>query len=104
MTEKAFPENEAVLTSSFSRSARGVVSNEFLYERRVGRRGQYEIAVPLSGRKLGTPESFTGGFVLEESHVAGAPAVFGPFQIDRGLASVMRSASGFEPTEGAHIR
>ena len=44
-TEKAFPENEAVLTMTFARgSARGV-SNEFLYEHRVGRRGQYEIFV-----------------------------------------------------------
>jgi mono/diheme cytochrome c family protein len=43
VTEKAFPENEAVVTSTFSRSdARRVVS-EFLYEHRVGRRGQYEI-------------------------------------------------------------
>ena len=42
-TEKAFPENEAVVTTTVERgSARGV-SSEFLYERRIGRRGQYEI-------------------------------------------------------------
>ena len=43
-TEKAFPENEAVYTVSIQQSQ---VTNEFLYERRLGRRSQLEIAVPL---------------------------------------------------------
>jgi hypothetical protein len=30
--------------------------------------------------------------------------MFGPFDVDRGRASVMRSATGATPTEGAHIR
>jgi mono/diheme cytochrome c family protein len=47
VTEKAFPENEAVVTSSLSRSGGKSVVNEFLYERRVGKRGQYELAVPI---------------------------------------------------------
>ncbi|MGH8639796.1 MAG: c-type cytochrome [Burkholderiales bacterium] len=47
VTEKAFPENEAVVTTTFSRTGRNAVGSEFLYERRVGRRGQYEIAVPF---------------------------------------------------------
>jgi mono/diheme cytochrome c family protein len=42
-TEKAYPENEAVLTTSFARGNGRTISNEFLYEHRVGRRGQYEI-------------------------------------------------------------
>ncbi len=42
-TEKAFPENEAVLTTTFGRGDAPGLSNEFLYEHRVGRRGQYEI-------------------------------------------------------------
>ncbi len=47
VTEKAYPENEAVLTTTFARgSERAAVSTEFLYEHRVGRRGQYEIFVP----------------------------------------------------------
>src|SRR4026209_1230665 len=40
-TEKAFPENEAVLTTTFGRGDAPGMSNEFLYEHRVGRRGQY---------------------------------------------------------------
>ncbi|MFN2444391.1 MAG: cytochrome c [Vicinamibacterales bacterium] len=50
-TEKAFPENEAVLTSTFSPSGSDAVASELLYERRVGRRGQYEIAVPFELRE-----------------------------------------------------
>lgn len=48
LTEKAFPENEAVLTTSIRRGEGGTFGNEFLYERRVGRRGQYEIVVPIN--------------------------------------------------------
>jgi mono/diheme cytochrome c family protein len=47
VTEKAFPENEAVWTSTVGTSGTGHVGNEFLYERRLGARSQFEIAVPL---------------------------------------------------------
>jgi mono/diheme cytochrome c family protein len=47
MTEKAFPENEAVLTTTISTSGSGHVGNEFLYEQRLGARSQFEIVVPL---------------------------------------------------------
>lgn len=57
VTEKAFPENEAVLTTTISRSGGKSVGNEFLYERRIGKRGQYEIIVPLQIR-----EHETGGW------------------------------------------
>jgi hypothetical protein len=30
--------------------------------------------------------------------------MFGPFQIEKGLSTIMRSATGFEPTEAPHIR
>lgn len=43
VTEKAYPENEAVLTSTIARGGERAVSSVFLYEHRVGRRGQYEI-------------------------------------------------------------
>jgi len=43
VTEKAFPENEAVVTTTFGRGGDPAVSSQFLYEHRVGRRGQYEI-------------------------------------------------------------
>jgi hypothetical protein len=47
VTEKAFPENEAVLTTEIVPSHDSLVTNEFVYEHRVARRGQYEINVPF---------------------------------------------------------
>jgi mono/diheme cytochrome c family protein len=51
VTEKAFPENEAVLTTTIVPSHEKGVSNDFLYEHRVGKRGQYEINVPLAAQQ-----------------------------------------------------
>ena len=48
VTEKAFPENEAVLTTTVGRGAQGAVTNEILYEKRFGSRNQFEVAVPLA--------------------------------------------------------
>lgn len=45
-TEKAFPENETVLTVGLSRDP-GAISTELLYERRIGTRGQYEVILPF---------------------------------------------------------
>lgn len=47
VTEKAFPENEAVLTTTIAASGAGQVGNELLYEQRLGARSQFEIVVPL---------------------------------------------------------
>jgi hypothetical protein len=57
VTSKAFPEDEAVLTVSADDAA---VTNQFLWERRVGSRGQVEIIVPLSFSER-TPGDWTGG-------------------------------------------
>jgi hypothetical protein len=48
ITEKAFPEDEAVLTTSFATEGPGSVTNELLYERRFGARNQVEIKLPVS--------------------------------------------------------
>ena len=47
VTEKAFPENEAVVTTVVNATGDGRVSNEFLYERRLGSRSQFEVLVPV---------------------------------------------------------
>jgi mono/diheme cytochrome c family protein len=60
VTEKAFPENEAVVTTSFSRDGANAIGNEFLYERRVGRRGQYEIIVPFDLKETATGQWRSG--------------------------------------------
>jgi hypothetical protein len=45
VTEKAFPEDEAVLSTIV---ASGTFVNEFLYEHRIGARTQYEVKVPVA--------------------------------------------------------
>lgn len=54
--------------------------------------------------KLGTPESFNGGFVVDSVRPRGERVVFGPYVIDRGRETIMRSSSDFRPTQGLHIR
>lgn len=48
ITEKAFPENEAVLTTTVAGGELGAITSEVLYEKRFGPRNQIEVAVPLS--------------------------------------------------------
>ena len=60
-TEKAFPENEAVVTSRASTSGPGAVSTEFQFERRLGSRAQFELTAPIeSQRSDGTWRSGIG--------------------------------------------
>jgi mono/diheme cytochrome c family protein len=47
-TEKAFPENESVFTTSFGGGLTGSVGHEAVYERRFGSRSQYELVVPVA--------------------------------------------------------
>jgi hypothetical protein len=46
-TEKAFPENEAVITTAIATGRSHDVSNVFTWEQRMGSRSQFEISVPL---------------------------------------------------------
>jgi hypothetical protein len=48
VTEKAFPEDEAVITTAVNTTGVGTVSNKLVYERRVGARSQVEVVVPFS--------------------------------------------------------
>ena len=57
----------------------------------------------ISSEKLGTRESFVGGFVVAGKQPAPRP-IFGPFDVDRGLTTVMRSSAEFQPAQGAHIQ
>jgi mono/diheme cytochrome c family protein len=62
-TEKAFPENEAVVTVSVDGDA---AVSEWLYERRLGARSQWEVVVPLAA---GQPGSGLGDIALALKHV-----------------------------------
>jgi mono/diheme cytochrome c family protein len=48
VTEKAFPEDEYVLTSSVKADGPGEVASALIYEKRFGARNQLEFAVPFS--------------------------------------------------------
>ncbi|HEX5069695.1 MAG TPA: hypothetical protein VFV78_05705 [Vicinamibacterales bacterium] len=53
---------------------------------------------------LGTPASFNGNFTLNPARADGIREIFGPFAVDPGRRRIMRSVTGFEQVEGAHIR
>lgn len=107
-TEKAFPENEAVATTTIDGSGAGAVTTEVIYERRIGARSQYEIKVPFelqgtdaSGWQRGLGDIAIGFkrviyHSLERGSIfsAGGEVIFPTGQEQRGLG---RGTTVFEP-------
>jgi hypothetical protein len=59
----------------------------------------------ITADKLGTRESFVGGFVVDTTKEKGERPEYGPYKIEDGQLRIMRSSSGgYRPTEGEHIR
>lgn len=60
----------------------------------------------IGKEKLGTRESFNGGFVIDPPRQKGDHSEYGPFAIQDGQAHIMQtSTGGFRPVEAAqHIR
>jgi hypothetical protein len=58
----------------------------------------------ISKEHLGTRESFNGGFVIEPTPDSGVRPIFGPYRVDAGRKTIMRSVSGFAQEEAPHIR
>ena len=54
--------------------------------------------------KLGEKESFTAGFVVDTTTAFGERKVFGPYDVDEGRKSLMRSSSQFVPNQAVHIQ
>jgi len=55
--------------------------------------------------RLGTRESFNGGFVIHAPESKDVHPEYGPFDIEKGNQTIMRtSTGGFRPTEDSHIR
>jgi len=52
---------------------------------------------------FGERHSFGGGFAIDTSRQPGARQIFGPYEVDAGRTSVMRSSSRFVPTKGDHL-
>lgn len=61
-TEKAFPENETVWTTGITSSGAKGVTNQLLFEHRLGARGQYEIAVPFNVQQQHAGNGWHRGF------------------------------------------
>jgi hypothetical protein len=54
--------------------------------------------------KLGTRESFNANFTLRPTPADGARIIYGPYRIDAGRQSIMRSVTGFVQAEAPHIK
>jgi mono/diheme cytochrome c family protein len=107
-TEKAFPENEAVLTTTVDSTGAGRIGNELVYERRIGARNQLEVKVPIDlqdtdgagwqrglgdiavGFKRAVAHSAARGSILS----AGGEIVFPTGKENQGLGS---GTTTFEP-------
>ena len=60
-TEKAFPENEVVWTTAVTTRGTKAVTNELVYEHRIGARAQYELRVPFELQEAAPGRSWSRG-------------------------------------------
>jgi hypothetical protein len=59
----------------------------------------------ITKEKLGTPESYNGGFVVHAPDADGLRTEYGPFEIQKGRITIMRSSTeGYRPDKSDHIR
>lgn len=58
----------------------------------------------ISADGFGDESSFTAGFVVDVEMPLGSRAVFGPYEVETGLRTIMHSASGFRQEESLHIQ
>ena len=61
VTEKAYPEDELIGTTSIAAEGAGSVEGELLYERRLGALNQIELKLPLAVREAGSSGSWRAG-------------------------------------------
>lgn len=61
VTEKAYPEDEAVITTTVAAEGTGAVMNELLWEQRFGPRSQIELSLPVGLRDTGGPDGWEAG-------------------------------------------
>ena len=53
----------------------------------------------ITGENLGKRESFVGGFKIDTTKAPGERHEYGPFEVDKGHVTIMRSSSTFQPTK-----
>lgn len=69
LTTKAFPENEALLIPQYAHGSNQKVTTKFVYERRLGKRGQWEIAVPFMAQWQSPRATGIGDIELSAKYV-----------------------------------
>lgn len=57
----------------------------------------------IAGDNIGQADSFTGHYRIDTDLAEPRP-VYGPVAVSRGLATLMRSASSYDPVEAAHLQ
>lgn len=58
----------------------------------------------ILGSNLGSIESFSGGYIVDEETPRGQRDIFGRFAVDAALANVMSAAAGFDPVQGDAVQ
>ena len=56
----------------------------------------------VEGANFGLAESFSGGFAIDLETPSGSRYSYGPYQVGQQRVTIMQSASGFIPVQGAH--
>jgi hypothetical protein len=57
----------------------------------------------ITGEGLGTRASFVGGFKIDTSRPADERHEYGPFDVDKGHTTIMRTSSTFQPIEETKV-
>lgn len=114
VTAKAFPENEALMIPVYTHSKSRGSTTKFVYEERVGPRGQWEVSIPFvadysnTARGIGDVElsgkyalfdSFESLFILSSGIELGIPTGSEAKGLGSGhwkLAPYLAAAKGFE--------
>lgn len=59
----------------------------------------------IGPEKLGTRDSFVGGYVIDTTKPRGQRTEYGPFEVEKGHNRIMRtSTGGYVPEQGKHFR
>jgi hypothetical protein len=58
----------------------------------------------ISDEGLGTRENFNANFTMRPTPADGNRVIFGPFQIDAGRKTIMRSVTGFQQMQATHLQ
>jgi hypothetical protein len=93
------------------RGQRGEVFSHlpFSHDEKAGRKAadgvSCSVCHQIGKERLGTPESFNGGFVVPAPQDPEARPEYGPFETEAGHTRIMKSSSeGYRPTQSDHIR